>query len=99
MKIFTAIPLALLLGLPVFASAQGRADLCYSAWSASSTLPTNNTVFVCPVAGSRTIGQLASQRWKVRKLSPMSRFNGVAFEFANQLLIQEEWIYRSGFDN
>ncbi len=77
----------------------GRAAICYTPWSSSSAPPTNATVFTCPDIGNLTVPQLAAQRWRIGGMKPLSRQSGpTTFEYTIQLVIQEEWIFRSGFD-
>ncbi|HQY50436.1 MAG TPA: hypothetical protein PL007_08745 [Thermomonas sp.] len=91
---------ALLLSLfgATAAHAGGRADICYTAWSASAPPPTTASVFVCPQAGTATLGQLANAGWIMVKLLPMARFENDTYQTSEQLLIRQEWIYRNGFD-
>lgn len=77
----------------------GRAEICYSAWSSTSTPPTNSTVFNCPVSGALTVPQLAAQRWRINQITPIGQLSGSSYEYATQLVIQEEWIFRAGFDS
>lgn len=95
---FLRLSLVLSLVLPGAAFA-GRAEICYSDWSVADAPPTNATVFNCPVSGALTVPQLAAQRWRINQITPIGRFSGSSYEYATQLVIQEEWIFRSGFDS
>jgi hypothetical protein len=66
----------------------GQADICYSDPYAatSATPPTNTTIFRCPIAGDRTIPQLAAEGWTISQLTPVM-VN--ASQSASQLLIQK----------
>lgn len=80
--------IVLALGLAVLLPAQaGEAEICYSADVplGSAAPPTNSTVFQCPVAGARTLPQLAAAGWKVVQLTPVTTSNSTQ---ANQLVIQ-----------
>jgi hypothetical protein len=90
--------LGALLVLPGSAFA-GRAEICYSNWTSASVPPTISTVFNCPVSGQKTVPQLAAERWRIQQISPISRFSGMTFEYATQIVIQEEWIFRAGFES
>ena len=65
----------------------GEADICYSANIAlgSYAPPTNATIFECPVAGNKTLPQLAADGWKVVQLMPVVTSGSTQ---ANQLVIQ-----------
>lgn len=94
-RIFALLALAL---APALAGAQGRADICYSTWSGGTIVPTNSMLFNCPTAGSRTLPQLAGDGWIIVRMRPSVRPNGGGYEFATQLVIRQEWIFRSGFE-
>jgi hypothetical protein len=51
----------------------GEAEICYSADVplGNVSAPTNATVFACPVAGNKTLPQLAAEGWKVVQLGPV----------------------------
>ena len=65
----------------------GQAEICYSAFVpfAQATPPTNDTVFACPVAGNKTLPQLAADGWSVVQMTPYAAANG---QQAVQLVIQ-----------
>jgi len=94
-RIFALLALAF---APSLAGAQGRADICYSAWSSGTILPTNSLLFSCPTAGSRTLPQLAGDGWIIVRMRPIVRSNDSGYEYATQLVIRQEWIFRSGFE-
>lgn len=94
-RIFALLALAL---IPALACAQGRSDICYSAWSGGNIVPTNSLLFNCPTAGSRTLPQLASDGWIIGRMTPIARNTGGSYEYATQLVIRQEWIFRSGFE-
>lgn len=94
-RIIALLALAL---APSLAAAQGRADICYSAWSGGNIVPTNNLLFNCPTAGNRTLPQLAGEGWTIGRMTPIARGSGSGYEYATQLVIRQEWIFRSGFE-
>ena len=65
----------------------GQAEICYSPDVALGTYapPTNATLFTCPVAGTKTLPQLAADGWKVVQLGPVVTSGATQ---ANQLVIQ-----------
>jgi hypothetical protein len=69
------------------AAAGGQAEICYSAFVpfAQATPPTNDTVFTCPIAGNKTLPQLATDGWEVVQITPYASGNG---QQATQLVIQ-----------
>jgi hypothetical protein len=73
--------------LLAMSAAAGQAEICYSAAVpfAAATPPTNSTVFACPIAGNKTLPQLAAEGWEVVQLTPYSLGNG---DQATQLVIQ-----------
>lgn len=83
---------------PSLAAAQGRADICYSTWSGGNIVPTNNMLFNCPTAGNRTLPQLAGDGWIIGRMTPIARTNSSGYEYATQLVIRQEWIFRNGFE-
>ena len=52
----------------------GQAELCYSSpvAYASAVPPTNATVFVCPISGSKTLPELAVVGWSAVQLTPLT---------------------------
>ncbi len=72
----------------------GQAEICYSAPInfALYVPPTNATVFVCPIAGSRTLPQLAAEGWEIVQLGPLSTgYNPdtAQTQYTDQLVIQK----------
>jgi hypothetical protein len=69
--LFTASAL-LLIAIPSVSSA-GTAEICYSPAQAfnAATPPDNNTVFACPIAGNKTLPQLAAEGWSIVQLTPI----------------------------
>ena len=65
----------------------GEAEICYSDDVAlgSSAPPTNATLFNCPIAGIKTLPQLAALGWKVVQLTPVVTSGSTQ---ANQIVIQ-----------
>lgn len=91
--------LLLLLLIPGAATA-GRADICYTSASDSRAPVTNASAFHCPVAGSLTMPQLAAQGWRIHQIVPLAKLvSGTTFEYSTQLVIQEDSIFRAGFDS
>ena len=80
---------AAVLGLASVCAAGGEAEICYSAPVpfAQAVPPTNSTVFVCPIAGSKTLPQLAAEGWEIVQLSPLV-VNGSSQ--TDQLVIQRK---------
>lgn len=83
MRLLILLPGLLLLS-PALA---GEAEICYSANVAlgSYAPPSNATVFECPIAGNKTLPQLAVDGWKVVQLVPIVTSGSTQ---ANQLVIQ-----------
>jgi hypothetical protein len=88
-----------LLLLPMLIAAQavdaGQAEICYATPVpfASFAPPTNATVFVCPVSGSKTLPQLAVLGWDVVQMGPLtSDSNGGpgSTHITEQLVIQKK---------
>jgi len=50
----------------------GQAEICYGPSSSlvSSNPSTNATIFQCPIAGARTLPQLAAAGWQITQLLP-----------------------------
>ena len=72
----------------------GQAEICYTApvLYASHAPPTNATLFVCPVSGSKTLPQLAVAGWTAVQLTPLvSDASGGAgsTHVVDQLVIQK----------
>lgn len=67
-------PLLLTLLFVAVAVDAGQAEICYSSpvAFASATPPSNATVFVCPVSGSKTLPELAALGWDAVQLTPVS---------------------------
>lgn len=80
---------AAVLGLASMCATGGEAEICYSAPVpfAQAVPPTNSTVFVCPIAGSKTLPQLAAEGWEIVQLSPLV-VNGSSQ--TDQLVIQRK---------
>ena len=80
---------AAVLGLATVSATGGEAEICYSAPVpfAQAVSPTNSTVFICPVAGSKTLPQLAAEGWEIVQLSPLV-VNGSSQ--TDQLVIQRK---------
>ncbi len=78
------------LGLVSLAVSAGEADICYSpaVAYASAVPPTNETVFECPIAGSKTLPELAADGWEVVQLTPLTAGGGT--QITNQLVIQRK---------
>jgi hypothetical protein len=79
--------------LPAAVSA-GQAEICYSAPVnfALYQPPSNATVFVCPVAGSRTLPQLAADGWEIVQLGPLTTgysADPAQTQYTDQLVIQK----------
>lgn len=98
-RLHSSLLLVLSLGLTPLAHAAASADICYTAPADVSTcytpqgctLPTSSTVFVCPIAGSATLPQLAVAGWSVVQLNSAllySDINNVGMGTA-QLVIQK----------
>ena len=86
----------LLASLPLVAMAN---EICYSPASPSGThpLPTNATLFQCPVLGSKTLPQLAALGWKAASMWQVAVAGN---DIAEQLILKRGGvIYRNGFDN
>lgn len=68
-------------------AAGGQAEICYSEAVpfAEALPPTNDTVFLCPIAGDKTLPELAADGWEVVQLTPYSVGNG---DQASQIVIQ-----------
>ena len=74
------------------------AQVCYSAEQpfGSAILPTNATVFTCPVGGDATVPQLAASSWRIVKLAPVV---ASATTTRVQLVIRRhDLVFRSGFE-
>lgn len=74
--------------------AAGQAEICYSAPVnyALYVPPTNATVFVCPIVGSRTLPQLAAEGWEIVQLLPVSpgyNPDPAQTQYTDQLVIQK----------
>ena len=76
-------------GLVSFAAAAGEADICYSPATdfASAVPPTNDTVFECPIAGSKTLPELAAEGWEIVQLTPVTV---CGTQITDQLVIQRK---------
>lgn len=70
-------------------AAAGEAEICYSAPVpfAQAVPPTNDTVFECPNAGSKTLPELAADGWEVVQLTPVT-VGGT--NYTDQLVIQRK---------
>ena len=70
------------------AAIAGQAEICYSADVPLGTFsaPTNATLFACPVAGNKTLPQLATEGWSIVQLTPVTTSGSTQ---ANQLVIQK----------
>lgn len=65
--------LAALVACASFSSAHaGQAEICYGPSSplVSSNPSTNATIFQCPIAGAKTLPQLAAAGWQITQLLP-----------------------------
>ena len=72
----------------------GQAEICYSTpvAFASATPPSNTTVFVCPISGSKTLPELATLGWQAVQLTPVTSGSGGGAgntHVTQQLLIQK----------
>lgn len=85
--VFAALTTVGLLAAPALAGA-GVAEICYSPAEAFNvaTPPSNSTVFACPVAGNKTLPQLAAEGWSIVQLTPIV-VNGTSQ--TQQLIIQK----------
>lgn len=84
------------------AAGPAQAEICYSdAHDASvPTPPTSSTPFNCPVAGRKTLAELAAAGFVVVKLSPLIVGQpGPTLQSAQQLIIElPDRVFASGFE-
>jgi len=82
------------------------ADLCYSnptpitsCFSTSCPLPTNTTVFHCPVAGDRSLPELALQGWIIVHLKQRTYSTATEAVMVEQLTIRKgDRLFANGFE-
>jgi hypothetical protein len=86
--------------MAAFAGGACAGEICYgpAAPATVAAPPTANTVFDCPIAGSRTLNQLAGLGWRVVRLTPVSIGSGNA---ATRLVIKRasDAIFANGFES
>lgn len=68
----------------------GQAEICYGPSSSLLTAnpPTNATVFQCPIAGAKTLPQLAAAGWQITQLVPIVTDSANSLG-ADQIIIQK----------
>lgn len=77
-----------------------HAEICYGTARDAGQEPTNATVFQCPLAGARTLPQLAAAGYRIVKLLPVTvPLNGGGTGIADQLLIERApLVFANGFE-
>ena len=70
-------------------------EICYGPAQTGAQPVGNATVFACPMAGSKTVPQLATAGWRIVKLMPVVGAGGAT---QPQLVIQRrDQLFRHGF--
>ena len=91
-------PVGVLLASLCLPAAVTASEICYSTATpfAGYAPPTNATVFHCPVAGSKTLPQLASLGWTLVRLVPQTV---AGTDISDQLVLKRgAVIHRDGFE-